>query len=852
MLRAELKGLVARKLRLLLTAFAVAIGVTLMAGTYIFTDTINASFDSIFQQSSKGTDVAVTPRYSFGGSDQNDGTAALPTSYLQRVRDVPGVRVAAGSIFGTGAIFDKDGKRIGKGGAPNFIASLQPSPFGGFTVAQGRMPRSADELAMDKSAADRKHFAIGDKVAVQGEAPRKDYRLVGKVRLGGADSFGGAVVVVMQLPEAQRVTGRDGEFDEIDVAGAAGVDRERLKADVRRALPTKTVNVRTGPEQAHQQSDDIRGLLSPLRTALLAFAFIALFVGGFIIFNTFSITVAQRTREFALLRILGANRGQIMRAVVGESVLLGLFGSALGVLGGLGVAPGLRALMKAIGVDLPSNGLVIESRTVIVSLLVGTLVTLVGSLGPALRATRVTPIAALREGVPLPAGRGARLAAPLAVLLAVAGVAGLLAGLFGGLKSGPALTFIGLGAACVFLAVALLSPRLVRPIASLLGRPIEALSGVTGRLARENTVRLPGRTAVTAAALMIGVTLVTFVSVFAAGAKKTFNQAVDLGLRGDLILVGTGGFEPFSDASTAALEKVPGVAAVSPVRSATAKVPGQSGTVSITGIDPATFAQMYRAGWQQGSDRVIFSMRRGDAIVGKKYAEAHDVRVGMRLRLLSATGSATTAVVRGILHDKGGVVGDVALPNSVVDRTFGKRIDDFSILKYKPGVDKRQVRKAVDQTLERQFPSVEANTAKEFEDKQSGQINLLLGLFYALLALAIVVSLFGIVNTLVLSIHERTRELGMMRAIGMSKRQIKRMIRAEAVITSLIGGVLGIVLGITLALLVIQAIDDFLIAIPVFSIIAVFLLSGLAGIGAAVLPARRAAKLDVLRALAYE
>ena len=852
MFRAELKGLIARKVRLLLTAFAIAIGVTLMAGTYIFTDTINSSFDSIFQESNKGTDVAVTPRFAFGGSEQNDGTASLPASYLQRVRDVPGVRVATGSIFGNGTILDKQGKRIGQGGAPNFIASLQPPPFGGFSVAEGRMPRTAGEVAMDKSTANRKHFAPGDEVAVQGEAPRKNYRLVGTVRLAGADSFGGAAVVVMLLPEAQRVTGREGQFDEIDAAGEAGTDREQLKAAVRRALPAQTVNVRTGTEQAHEQSDDIRGLLSPLRTALLAFAFIALFVGGFIIFNTFSITVAQRTREFALLRILGANRGQIMRAVVGESLVLGLFGSALGVLGGLAVAPGLQALMKAIGVELPSNGLVIASRTVIVSLLVGTFVTLVGGVGPALRATRVAPVAALRQGVALPAGRAARFATPIAVLLAIAGLAGLIAGLFGGLKSGPALTFIGLGAACVFLSVALLSPRLVKPIASVLGRPIEAMSGITGRLARENTVRLPGRTAITAAALMIGVTLVTFVSVFAAGAKKTFSQAVDLGLRGDLILVGTGGFQPFSDASTAALEKVPGVAAVSPVRSATAKIPGQDGTVSITGIDPATFARMYRAGWAQGSDRVITTMRPGDAIVGKKYAEAHDTKVGQRLQLLSATGATTTATVRGILHDKGGVVGDVALPNAVVSSTFGKRIDDFSILKYAPGADPATVRAAVDRTLEQQFPSVESNTAKEFEEKQAGQINLLLGLFYALLALAIVVSLFGIVNTLVLSIHERTRELGMMRAIGMGKKQIRQMIRAEAVITSLIGGVLGIVLGITLALLVIQAIDDFLIAIPVFSIIAVFVLSGLAGIGAAVLPARRAAKLDVLEALAYE
>jgi len=853
MFRVELKGLLARKLRLGLTAFAIALGVTLMAGTYIFTDTISASFDSIFSESSKGTDVTVTPQLAFGSSnDPNAPGLSLPASLLERVRSVEGVATAAGGIFGQATTFDKKGKRLNKGGAPAFVASVQPAPFEGFVPAEGRLPRTADEMALDKATVDRAGFALGDMVAVQGDAPRKRYRLVGAVRLGGVDGLGGSSSAVMTLPEAQRVTGRTGRFDEIDVAAKPGVDKAALKAAIRKVVPARGVAVRTGDEQAKKQSLDLRDALSPLRTILLVFAYISLFVGGFIIFNTFSITVAQRTREFALFRMLGATRRQILRAVLGESLVLGVLGSLIGIAGGLAVAPGLKALLKAFGADLPANGLVIESRTIVVSLIVGVLVTLIGGVAPALRATRVPPVAALREGIALPAGRNSRFATPLAVLLTLAGVAALVVGLFAGLDSTPTLTFVGAGAAAVFIGVALLSPKLVRPLASFVGWPLERVQGLTGRLARENTTRLPGRTAVTAAALMIGVTLVTFVSVFAAGVKKTIDQAVDTGLRGDLILESPGGQTAFTDATSTTLAKVPGVAAVSPIRFVSAKVTGQSGTISVTGIDPATFSEMYRAGWEKGSDAVLRDLKPGDVVVGKSYAESHDLDVGSRLHVLSATGASIDATVRGIIHDKAGLVGDLAMPNQVIASVFGQKQNAVSFLLFDRGADATRTKKVVDATLERQYPAVEAKTPKEFKDEQAGQVNTLLALFYALLALAIVVSLFGIVNTLVLSIHERTRELGMLRAIGTSRRQVRRMIRAEAVITSLIGGVIGIVLGLGLSVLVTQAIDDFSLAIPVGTVILVFVLAGLAGVFAAILPARRAARLNVLEALAYE
>src|SRR3954451_3675688 len=404
MRKVALRGLFARKLRLVLTALAVALGVTLIAGTYVFTDTINRSFDRIFTESNKGTDASITPLKTIDTSNNGGTQPTVPASVLAQVRRQAGVQSADGSVFDVGTVLGRDGKRIGKGGAPNFIASVADQPrFDAFTVKEGRKPRTADEVTIDASTAGKQHLKLGDKLAVVGTAPRKDYTVVGFTQIAGVDSFGGATVVDMQLAEAQRMLGKTG-FDEIQVSAKPGVSPAQLRDQLRTALP-RTVNVRTGQEQARKQSADIQDNLSFLTTLLLAFAGISLFVGAFIIFNTFSITVTQRMREFALLRTLGASRGQVMRSVITEGLTIGLLGSVVGLVLGIAVAGGLRALFKAVGVDLPSNGNVIAARTIVVSLLVGTVVTVLSSLAPALRATRVPPVEALREGA-VPVGRG--------------------------------------------------------------------------------------------------------------------------------------------------------------------------------------------------------------------------------------------------------------------------------------------------------------------------------------------------------------------------------------------------------------------------------------------------------------
>jgi putative ABC transport system permease protein len=461
-------------------------------------------------------------------------------------------------------------------------------------------------------------------------------------------------------------------------------------------------------------------------------------------------------------------------------------------------------------------------------------------------------VAALREDVALPVTKTSRLAFPLALLLTVAGFGLLAVGLFASLSTNAALSFVGAGAAMAFLGVALLSPRFVGPLAHLIGNPLARLTGVTGRLARENTTRHPGRTAVTAAALMIGVALMTFASIFAGSATATIDDAIDAGLHGQAVLQNQNGFGPFSQTSLRRVDEVPGVETVSGVRFARGKLTSDKKDVNVSGIDPATFDSLYNIEVAEGGEEALRGLGPGQAMVGKDWAENNDVQVGDTLSILTPTQKTVKLEVMGILDDQAGLTQQITVANEVVQEEFGIQQVSFALVGYEPGANAGQTKAEIDRVLRAEYPQVEALTQEEFKNNQADQINQLLGLIYALLALSVIVSLFGIVNTLVLSITERTRELGLLRAIGTSRRQVRRMIRYEAVITSLIGGVIGIVVGIVLAVLVSQPIDDFKLAIPFGSLVFLLIAAGIVGVLAAVLPARRASRLDVLQALAYE
>jgi putative ABC transport system permease protein len=847
MLKLSLRSFGARKMRVALTLVAVALGVALISGTYILTDTINRSFDNIFQTAAKGTDVSITPRDAVD-ADATQTSNTIPASFLSDVQRQPGVAKAVGTVDTMNvALFKSDGDRVGQaGGAPTQVSSVTPAPFDALTYTEGHAPEGMGEVALLESTADSEGIKLGDTVDVAGDGPKQPLKVVGLAKFGGVGSVGGFVLVVTSLEQAQKIAGQPDAYNQILVAAKPGVSETQLRDQLRQVQAPVAVNVRTGQQQADQNVDDIHQALGFLTTALLIFGGIALFVGAFIIFNTFSITVAQRMREFALLRTLGASRGQVMRQVLFEGLLVGLIGSIAGLLLGLALAPGLRALFKSFGADLPSEGTVIETRTIVVSLVVGTLVTLVSGLAPAIRATRVPPVAALREGAVLPKSKGARFITPGGAVLTILGFAALAAGLFGG--AGVAL--VGLGAGMVFIGVALLSPKLVPPLAGTIGR---IFPGVVGRLARENAVRLPGRTAVTAAALMIGVTLVAFVSIFAQGLKATISDAVDTAAKpGTIIVQNTGAGSPLPPAIGQGLAQIPGVKTTAPVSFSTSRVQGIAGKTSVTGVSP-NLPAVFATQWKQGDDAVFKQLGTTGAVITDDFADANNLKVGSKLDMLTPTGKRVDLTVKGITDDNSGLFASVTVSDELARSAFGEKNDALVFAGVDPN-DETQVKQTIDDALEQTYPIAEALTVQEFKDQQAGQVNQILILFYVLLSLSVIVSLFGIVNTLVLSIYERTRELGMLRAIGTSRRQVKRMIRNEAVITSLIGAVIGIVMGLIFGIAVTEALKDdgLVLSIPVGQLIILLILGGLAGVLAAIAPARRAARLNVLESLAYE
>jgi putative ABC transport system permease protein len=844
-----LKSLWARKARALTTTLAVVIGVAFVAGTYILTDTTFAAFDEIFEDSVAKTSVVISARDEV--RQESGEVPSFKASVLPRVERVRGVRIAAGQIFTPGGFFDAENEEIGSKFAPKFIASVLPDALENQTYVEGRPPRDAAEATLDEGAAEEAGLGLGDTLKLASVERVASYRIVGLTRLGEA-SWGGASIAGLILPEAQRITGKRGEFDMISIAAEQGVSETTLSQRVQGAVPPALL-VETARQYAERNSDQIRDDLGFIRIALLVFAFVALFVGAFLIFNTFSITVAQRIKEFGMLRTLGAGRGQILGSVVVEALAIGLLGALLGLLAGYATAVGLNALFVALGIDLPTTDLVTKTRTVVVALLIGICVTLVSSFIPALRSTRVPPIAALLA-IELPRSRRRGLVnAILAALLGAAGLAMLLAGLFGSADGGAAAGLMGGGAVLVILGVSLFSPRLVRPLASLAGRPLEMLRRLTGRLARENTQRNPARTAVTAAALMIGLAVVAFVTVFAAGIKSSIATAVDESFQGEMVIQNSDGFSPISPRIVGEAEKVPGVELVSALRSAQAKLGAGGEKLRVSALS-ADAGEVLSIDWTEGGPATLQGLTDGQVILDESFAGGNGFELGDRVRLLTQIGARPELEVVGEFEDKADLLGSAIVTQGLMARRFDQRDDVIDFVKLAPGADAAEVQARLTRLTERDFPVAEVRNQQELKENQEEQVNQLLGLIYALLALAVIVSLFGIANTLALSIHERTRELGMLRAIGMSRRQVRTMIRYEAVITALIGAILGMVLGVIFAALIAQPLKDegFALSYPVGSLAVLLVLAAFAGVLAAIPPARRASRLNTLEALQYE
>ena len=844
-----LKSLWARKLRALTTTFAVVIGVAFVAGSYILTDTIFAAFDEIFTESLSGTSVVITAE---NPVEQDNGE--IPTiraSLLPRAQSTPGVKLAAGAIFTPGGFFDSEGEKIGNKFAPKFISSTLPGKLESLNYVEGHRPRGPTEASIDRAAAESADLALGEDIELIGQGSARKFRLVGFTQLGGA-SFGGASIAQVTLPVAQALTHKVGRLDQISVAADEGVAATTLKRRIERRMPPG-VKVETAKENADRGSEEIRDNLSFLQTFLLVFGFIAVFVGSFLIFNTFSITVAQRVSEFGMLRTLGASRRQILTTVLVEALVIGLLGAAIGIVGGFLIALLLNSLFEAIGIDLPTTSLVMASRTIVVSLIVGVLVTLVSSLIPALRSTRVPPIAALHAFAPTPTRRRRLVYLALSLLLGLVGLAMVLGGLFGDASAGTAAGLMGGGAVVIVLAVSLFSPRLVPPLATIAGWPLERLRRLTGRLARENAQRNPSRTAVTAAALMIGLALVAFVTVFAAGLKSSVAQVVDENFVGGLIIQNSDGFSPIPNGTAAAASKVPGVELVATIRSAQAELVGGGGKPQVS-APTSNIEETVEVEWEKGGPAALRNLSDGEAILADSFAADQGLEVGDSFRLLTQTRKRPSFGVVGEFDSKLGVFGSVLVTQDALAREFGQTQDTIDFVKTAPGADVEQTQALLTKVVETAFPTAEVLNQGELKESREDQVNQLVNLVYALLGLAILISLFGIANTLALSIHERTRELGMLRAIGMSRRQVRTMIRYEAVITALIGAILGMVLGLIFAALIAQPLKDegFTLSYPVGSLIVLLIFAAILGVVAAIQPARRASRLDVLESLQYE
>jgi len=850
MIAVALKGLLGRKLRASLTAFAIVLGVAMVSGSFVLTDTLGQTFDNIYDESYQATDAVISSEEAVNTGDDTAQAPAFAADVLRRVERLPGVRLAQGSIEDEARLVDKSGKPIGKAGNGTAVG-VDPSAdqtLNPVKLVTGQWPREG-QVAIDRATAEKQHFELGDTVGAFADGPLQKYRVSGIVRFGSVDSIGSATISVFDLPTAQRLFDKQGKLDLIRVQAKEGVSDAELLRQIQPLL-SETTQVKSAAAQATSDSKDTQAGVNFIKYFLLGFGGIALFVGSFVIANTLAITVAQRVRELATLRTLGASRRQVLGSVVLESIVVGIAGSTVGLFLGLAIAVGLKEFLNATGFELPSGGIVFAWRTIAVSLAVGTLISLLASLRPALRATRIEPIAAVREGAVMPRSRLARFVFPTSAAVVAAAIGLFSFGAFAnGLEIKARLVPLVLGVLLLFVGVAMVASRVVRPLAFLVGAPGARFGGTAGRLARRNAVRNPARTASTAAAVMIGLALITFVAVVGEGARASFASSVNDLFVADYAL--TAGNNPLTNKAARAVAKAPGVETISEVRAANAKLDGKS--ITVNGVD-GNLTKVVDMKWSSGSSSVPGQLGRDGAFIKKRYAEDHSLRVGSPLHVRTPTGKALRLRVEGIFDEpKGGSpFKEVAISTATFDKSFARHDNEFTFLNIRGGpTDENTAR--LEAALGA-FPDAEIETRDEFRDGQLSELKRSLNILYILLGLSVIVSLFGVINTLVLSVFERTREIGMLRAIGMNRRQVRRMVRHESIVTALIGAALGMAVGIFLAAITTVALSDYgiVFAIPYRSLAAFVAGAILAGTLAAILPARRASRLNVLEALQYE
>ncbi len=847
-----IKQLAANKIRLLSTSAAIILGVAFLAGTLILTDTIKGTLNDVLAEADAGTDAYVR---SSSALELGYGQTAQPidASLIDDIREVDGVDQLSISVSGYAQILDKSGKAVGDPSTGvlgmNWVTIPKLNPF---TLSSGRAPKGPNEIAIDKHSAKIAKLKVGDQTTVLSSGEPRAVTIVGITRFGNVDTPGALSVVLFDDDTAQDVLNTPGEVDAIAVTAQPGVSPDTLVARLAPVIqtanqpswweeflaavlpvklqPRTPIEVISGATLTKEHQHQINQDISQFGTFLTIFALIALFVGAFIINNTFSIIVSQRTKEMALLRAVGATGRQVRLAVLGEAAATGLVASAVGVLAGIGVAKGLQLLLSALGIDLPLDNLAITPTTVVISLAVGFVITMISAVMPARRASKVAPIAALRDVAKERSAVSMKRLALGAFVTALALV---------GLNASN-IKIVGAGAFTFFLAVVILGPVLARPVALAMGKPIEKLRGTPGVVARQNAMRNPYRTARTASSLMIGVALVSFLTIFAASMKSSGAGNFRQDFRGTTV-IDSGAVDSTSGLSPELASRVktlPGVRAVTEQRNAAVNINGSPNILSA--YDTATIGTLFDLGNVTGD----ITQLGNNGIAVKAGTGPDRPKIGDQRTVTFPTGKATFTV-RGTYDKSVDFLGNQFVDLTAFDTNLPVKLDSRIFI----DTDELDVVNDAAAT----FPTAKVLTTEGFITQQNGNINTILTLMYALLGLAVLIALLGIANTLALSIHERKRELGLLRAVGMSRSQVRSSVRWESTIIALFGSVLGLVIGTFLGWAFVRAMAEHgfdRLSIPFGSLTSVTVIAVFAGIGAALLPARRAARIDILEAIA--
>ncbi|CAK7288065.1 ABC transporter permease [Streptomyces misionensis] len=842
MFRTALRNVLAHKARLLMTVLAVMLGVAFVSGTLVFTNTVSDAFQNSSAKGFDQVDVAVQPQYQDSKGDKVGKTPDLTQAMLDTAGKVPGAASATGVVGGFTAVADKHGKLVGgdwqsRGG--NYWGAKDAR----YPLIAGHAPHGRNEVLLDSKSAERAGYKVGDTVRLSVDGPVLTPTVAGIFTTDDGNVTAGGSLALFDTPTAQALFGKNGTYDEIDVKAKPGTGQAALKAQLDRALPAHQVKTTTGKKLADDQAKTIADGMSSMKTGLLVFAGIALFVGTFIIANTFTMLVAQRTKELALLRAVGASRRQVTRSVLVEAFVVGAVAGVAGLLAGIGIGAGLRALVGSFGGSMPDGPLVISPGTVAAALVVGVVITMLAAWLPARRAAKIPPVAAMNSVHAKATTKSLVLRNTIGALFTAAGVTVILAATTMDGDSGQAP--MGFGAVLLIIGVFVLTPLLSRPLIAA-AAPLMRAFGIAGKLARQNSVRNPRRTAATASALMIGLTLITGMTVMAGSLQHAIDKMAASAIRADYVVSMANG-SPLSPDVAKKLAATDGVTASSPLRNAESRIDGK--TEFLTGVDGASIAKLTDLKVDQGS----FTVSGTRIVVDKERAKEYGWTPGSRLTAHFEDGKAQPLTVAGI-YDGNDMIRGIMLDDAVLTPHLSHPADMQVMVKTADGAStatKDRLAKALGTN-----PAIKIQDKKDLSDDIAQVFTLMLNMVYGLLGMAVIVAVLGVVNTLAMSVFERSQEIGMLRAIGLDRRGIKRMVRLESLVISLFGGVLGLGLGVffgwAAGRLVGTRMPTYELVLPWGRLVVFLVLAGVVGVLAALWPARRAARLNVLAAIKAE